>query len=301
MACLAAVPALAVYRGEGRTQAQNHRSAIQDARKLLTRVELPADATRSEGNPAGAGGGLSGPPSSQAGVKQVDLASWWTAGESRSAVLKYVQAHPPAGGRLTMSGGEGRCRPGQRPPHCPIHLTWVGFSFPAVRGVLGTRWLLVQAERLKNGSTGIRADAEVQWIIPRPSSETVPSGVTAIEVVRRVNRRPPTVSRTVTRRGQVQRIIKLIDRLPALQPGVWSCPAAPGDPAIVTLTFETRPGGAPAAQAHAPADSGNSETGCDAMSFSVRGRRQTPLVHTRHFLTAVGRLLGVRLTERFGR
>ncbi len=122
-----------------------------------------------------------------------------------------------------------------------------------------------------------------------------------IEVSRRVPGHPPTVARTVSERAHVRRIIQLIDRLPALQPGVWSCPAQTSTAAIVTLTFRSLPGGATLARASAPADSGNFATSCDAMSFSIRGRRQTALVHTRDFFTAVGRLLGVKLTEPTGR
>lgn len=287
LACVAAVPALA---GPGhRTSAGNRHAAVRDATQLLTRVVLP-DGARSE--PTGDRWGLGREQAARPpGTKMVDRRAWWKVDQPFQQVLDYVQRHPPHGGRLetTESGGPG-------PP-------WedVTFSFPVKTDVLGIRWLAVTMIQLRDGSTGVRVDGQVQWIIPRSPNEKAPSGVKVIDLVRKVHGQAPTVSRRVTEQGQVDRIIKMIDRLPALQSGAWACPAETSDPAIVTLTFRARSGAAPLAQASAPADSGNSETGCDAMSFSIGGRRQTALVHTRHFLAAVGRLLGVKLTERFGR
>lgn len=283
--CAAAVPALA---GPGhRTSAGNRRAAVADAGQLLTRVVLPDGAHRVSKPDHWQLGQAARP----AATPMVDRHAWWRVNRPFSRVLDYVRTHPPRGGSL-----EGTASSGPGPP-------WeaVTFAFPAEPGVLGIRWLTVSMIQLSNRSTGIRTDALVQWIIPRPAAERVPSGVTVIEVSRRIPGQPPTVARTVSGRSHVRQIIKLIDRLPTLQPGVWSCPAQRSAPAIVTLTFRARPGAVPLARASAPADSGNSETGCDAMSFSIRGRRQTALVHTRHFFAAVGRLLGIRLTERFGR
>lgn len=287
--CGFSIPALA-GSGHNPTAAQNHQAAARDAAKLLERVNLPAGATPSSTEPTGDGGTLADPPVTQRGAfKVVYEHAWWTAHESPDDVFKYVEGHPPSGGTSDTSGGESG-------PGSPT-VRWVGFSFPARAGVLGIRWLVVEVVRLDNGTTGIRADAQVQWIIPRSASEVVPDGVREIDVVRRAPGQPPSVSKPVTRPSKVHKISSLIDGLPILQPGVWSCPAERSSDAIVTFAFRRTSDGPALARATVRADVGNSDTGCDAMSFSVDGRRRPALVQAASFLRSVQRLLGVQLTE----
>jgi hypothetical protein len=287
---LAAGPALAGGAGHHRTSAQNRRAAVRDADRLVKELSLPSGATASTSDP----GRLGGSPAHQVG-NVVDRHGWWTSSESPTAVLGYVKSHPPAGGQQTLSGQTEQCQPGQFPPsHCTATSRWIGFSLPAKPGVLGTRRLLVEVVQLSDGSTGIRADAQVQWIIPRPRSERVPSGVRVIDV-ERTGSRP--LSRAITDPAQVRRIVALIDRLPTLQPGVWNCPAIRAQPGVVRFIFRDSRHGAALARASVRATVGSSDTGCDAMGFSIRDQRQTALVRARHFLRSVGRLLDVQLTE----
>ena len=217
--------------------------------------------------------------------------AWWTIHATPSEVISYVQAHPEKGGTFDQSGsGGGPGQPSQ---------AFVGFSFPAVAGVLGTRWLLVEVVPLRDGMTGIRADAEVQWLIPRPANEKVPAGVGVIDIVRAGPGQPPPVSKTVTTPPKVRRIIKLIDRLPIVQPGSYHCPPQTAGPTD-TFTFRATRHGSPLAVASVPAGVGNTQTPCDPMSFEVRGRQEPGLSQARDFLQAVQELLGIQLTSKSG-
>lgn len=289
--------AVALAGGRATTEAQNHQAAIRDARELLNRLHLPSGTTASATEPSGDARRLAGSPAVPGTPKVVDRHRWWTTSGSPEAVLSYVQAHPPAGGSFHMSGSTGQCRPGASGPGaCSVTSEFIGAWFPARPGSLGTRWLLVEVARLADGSTGIRADAEVQWIVPRSPREVVPSGVASVHIVRQAPGQPPSVSRTVTNPSDIRKIVDLVDELPTLQPGVWSCPAIPANPDMVTITFQDRSGAA-LARTEVRADVGPSDTGCDAMSFWIGHRRQTSLVRARHFLRAVGRLVGARLTD----
>jgi hypothetical protein len=283
--CAAAVPALAANGGMRGTDAQNHQAAIQDAGALLTRVQVPESAAPSSQEPSGDGGVLAHPALTDGAQNLVDRYAWWTVSESMAEVLKYEQSNPPPGGRLEAScGGGGSDQPQWR---C------LAFVFSPRHDVLGVRELVVEMVGLADGSTGVRADAEVQWLINRPANEKVPAGVRAIQI----RRGPPghTISEKVTDPSTVRKIIRLFDALPVLQPGFWGCPRESGP--AVRFGFRDTPDGPNVASASVLAGVGGTNTGCDAMSFTIGGRRQPALVRARHFLRAVGHLLGVKLTQ----
>lgn len=254
----------------------------------MRRLLLPSGTSPSTQEPPGDRRMLEPQPGHPATSDLVDQVKWWTSQASPAAVLSYLRTHPPAGGMLDGTGGEAG---GGQPK-----LQFVRFSFPAVPGVLATRWLVVEVVPLKDGSTGIRADAEVVWIGVRSRSENVPAAVRVVDVVRRVPGHPPSVSETVTNRTQVGRIIGLIDQLPIVQPGVSAgCPGGSFD--VDTFTFRATQHGRALAVASVSSDVGYTDTSCDAMSFSVRGRPEPGLVQARDFLQAVEKLLGVKLTK----
>jgi hypothetical protein len=290
--CCALVAGPALAGGDSRhgTDAQNHRAAIRDAGRLVARTPVPSGAVPSSTEPSGDGGALSQPAYTVGVQNLTDRMAWWTVGEKLDRVFSYVKAHPPSGGAVqTLCSGGGNNEPRQM---C------VGISFPSRPGVLGIRQLVVELVDLGHGSTGVRADGEVQWLINRPAGEKVPSGVRDIGVVRGVPGQPPAVSRQVTHPEQIRRIIRLIDELPVLQPGYWHCPAVRTGSEVDTFTFRTAPTGHPLARASVRADVGSGDTGCSAMTFSIRGRPQMALIQARHFLHEVGQILGARLTSR---
>jgi hypothetical protein len=99
----------------------------------------------------------------------------------------------------------------------------------------------------------------------------------------------------VTGEAKIRRLVAMINRLPIVQPGVWSCPAMPGNAPVITFTFRASASGNPLAVASESLDVREPTTPCDPLNFSVRGRPQTPLLRGAAFLAAAGRLLGVRL------
>jgi hypothetical protein len=255
-------------------------------------VRLPAAATAYPGEPSRDSDHLGRSPARLTG----DIAhktAWWRISQPPSAVISFVKSHPPAHGRQTLTGRGEQCEPHHFPPaHCHVTVSFIGFAFPPVPGVLGTRWLLISVARQADGSTTIRVDAQVQWLVFRAASEVVPPGVGSIEVVRGSPGQTGALSRRVTDPRQIHQIVTLIDRLPIVQPGFTSCPGQSGP--LVTFTFRGR--GRVLANASVQASVGPWNNACDAMGFWIEGRPQTPLVRARHFLRAVGQLLGVQLT-----
>jgi hypothetical protein len=230
---------------------------------------------------------LAGPALTVGVGNLVDRHFWWTVDSPLNKLFSYVQSHSPAGGRLDTTCGGGSSNGPQ----------WdcAGFAFSPRPGVLGVRELVIEMVGLGNGSTGIRADAEVQWIVNRPLSERVPSGVGEIEVTRNGPSGGEAVA--VGDPTTVHKIIRLFDALPVLQPGSWHCPAIRPGPEV-RIIFRSAGGGPALARAAVRADVGRPQTGCDAMSFWIGRQRQMALVGSRHFLRVLGGLLNMRLTAR---
>src|SRR4029077_3708090 len=96
----------------------------------------------------------------------IDDHSWWIVPRSPQQVLSYVAAHRPAGSKPALSATGGNMY--------PAGTAAVGYRLRPVPNVLGTRWLVVTVTPLGHNQTGVRADAQVIWITPRPPSEKVP-------------------------------------------------------------------------------------------------------------------------------
>ena len=99
----------------------------------------------------------------------------------------------------------------------------------------------------------------------------------------------------MTERAKVMRIVRWFDRLPTIRPGVFACPGFVQGPTIGVVFREADAG--IVARARYAADTVSHSlvsTQCDAISLSVDGAREKPLVGGR-FLVRVQRLLGVRL------
>lgn len=109
------------------------------------------------------------------------------------------------------------------------------------------------------------------------------------------------MSRTVTSRSQVRKIIALIDKLPITQPGVIpTCPPRPAGVPTVTFTFRGSNHNRVLALARVRADVANTTTNCGEMRFSIDGHTVRPLGLARGFLRSVQQLLGIQLISRAG-
>lgn len=142
-----------------RTPAQNQQAALRDATRLLARMVLPAGSTTSPTEPAGDGGELAQAPIRPALQDLVDEDGFWTLREPWQRVLDFLDSRSPAGGVLEEIGGGGGGVTGAN--------GWSSYGFAPVPHVLVQRTLVFLVTPLAGGGTGIRADAEVQWLVPR--------------------------------------------------------------------------------------------------------------------------------------
>jgi hypothetical protein len=271
----------------GLSEAANRRAAASDGHRLLGRLVLPPGTRTSQREPRGGGPALAHRGPGAATPNVVDQHAWWVVPRRPQAVLAFVLAHRPAGAVSGLSGST-RLR--------GITTSWfVRFNWRPVSGVLAERALVVQLVRLPDGSTGVRADVQNVWVIPRPAGERIPSSARVLDVA--VGRRsvPPSLSMTVTDTAKVSDVAAMINRLPTVQPGAISCPAFPGDGPFVTFDFRSTDGGPLLAQAIEPAWAREPTTACDPMALTILGHAWTPLLGGASVVRRSQALLGVTL------
>jgi len=252
------------------TAESNEAAARADAASLLASLSLPSGAVPSSTEPAGDGAVLSHPGSGPPVTPNaIDQSVWWVVPGTPSPVLSYIDAHPPAGSVRVLTGS-GTTSTG-------TSYRIAGYARPAVTGVLSERWLIVEVTQLQDGSTGLRADAQVVWLVPRPASEHIAAGarrlrvsVTSSLAPNRSRQRPIRV----TNRKKIRAVVALLNSLPAAQPGVHSCPADFGT--TVRLVLYPRRGRAPLAIALV------NPSGCGDVRLSLGGRPQ-PLLASAAF------------------
>ncbi len=242
----------------------NEAAAQVDASWLLTQVSLPASATRSPGEPAGDEGQLAQPGTGPAATPNVvDDHAWWALPGVRSEVLAQIRAHPPAGTTIAFSGSaatRGRTTSES-----------VAFAWSPIADVLGMRWLVITVVQLPGGQTGLRADAQVVWITPRPVSETIPGAhllrisVHSAIAANQPHQRPLRF----TSAHKIAQVIALLNSLPAVQPGVRSCPADFG--ISVRLAFYQTPRASPSTVAEIDPQ------GCGGVGLTLNGKPQPGL------------------------
>lgn len=259
--------------------ATNERDATAASQRMLAALRLPPGASPSQGDPSGSR--LSKSPTHPATPDLVDLHRFWTVPGAPHDALAWIEAHPPAGGKLSMSGASG------------VNGTTVsqydGFAFlEPVRGLPApTETLLISVTTARGGGTALRADAQTVWLFLRPRSERIPPGVRAVTIVARGLAGSSETQRTVSDRRKVRRIIALVDALPAWQPGDYACPAVYRP--HVTLAFAGRRGRT-LAIARADGD------GCGIVNLWIHGRREHALADGPLLIKKLGSLLGANLS-----
>ena len=154
-------------------------------------------------------------PASIPGAQHVQRTRFWTASGTVDSVIAYLDTHRPAGMTPSGSGYEGG--PGVAP------IASVDFQTKNFRSL---NYSVVAFDQ----GVAVRVDAQVLWAPPRDPADTVPSSVTAVDVlvVRKnpqLHQSAPTVHRTLT--GSAARaLVDFVNRLPrAIPTGYMSCPA----------------------------------------------------------------------------
>lgn len=249
----------------------NRRQARGAAKRIMSELRLPAGAVRAGSDPSS---GLLGMPPSRPGTPDlVDLHAFWTLPGDPQGALQWIEQHPPAGSRQSMTGQSAS------PGHSFL-TGFAGFSFWGLPGAAPSETLIVDVATARGGGSAVRADAQVTWLARRPRSERIPHGVRLVEV--RVLR-PGARSRLVSSPRVVGRIVTLVDRLPLAQPGAHSCPADRGP--IVLLSFLRSTRASPLAIAQADG------SGCGLVELSIRGRVQPMLADAPRLIRRVDALV----------
>jgi hypothetical protein len=268
----------------------NQTAAVTAAEQMLGQIVLPAGATQVQGEPAGDGYLLAHSFDLPIFAAEVDRHEFWTTSASPKAVIASVEANLPPGAKSSGEGYNGQ-----------LTTIFVSYSLPTVNApALGPRTLAVNAVELSNGSTGVRADAEVRYTAPRLPAQRIPPQARVLDVTMANYQSPPLLSRTVTNPAQVRRIAAVVDGLPfvaSLRGVAFSCPAlmlAPTD----TFAFRATAGGPALARVTAPANEPTTAGPCFITTLQIRGHSGPGLLEGGKLLRRAGAILGLRLTTR---
>lgn len=264
----------------------DRRAAASAADQLLGELALPRGATEVPTEPVGDAHQLARSIELFFFAAEVDEHTFWTTTASPRATLASIHAHLPAGARSVGSGFSGT-------------LVFASYSLPTVDpAALGPRALAVDAVRLANGSTGVRADAVVRYAAPRLPAQQVPPQARVLQVTVADYESKPLLSLTITNRSRVRRIATIVDHLQFLRvnPAVAiSCPILSPAP-IDTFTFRQAPSGRVLATVSEPADTPATASPCFTTTLAIRGHREPRLLEGGTLLREAGAILGVRLT-----
>lgn len=162
--------------------------------------------------------------------------------------------------------------------------------------VIGPEQLMLLAVTLNDGVTGVRADAEIRYLSPRPPSQRVPISARLVQITKADIGAEPLVSLLVPRHPVVRMLARLVDALPFFDsaPGTFSCPSFGGP--VDTFTFRARRAGPALARVSESAYTPTVPSPCALTTLTIRGHRLTPLLNGGILLKQASKLLGVRLT-----
>jgi hypothetical protein len=218
--------------------------------------------------------------------------AWWQVGAAPDAVLSYVMAHRPAGSTLTGTGSGGNSRTGSR-------FWMLDYSWPPEPGVLGARELQVTVTALPGSASGVLAESQSDWVVPRPSSERIPSGVGEIDITSHRPPGQPSELARVTNLRKIRQAVAVFNAMPIVQPIVYHCPELRGGGPVITFTFRRGVGGPAVAQVSFTEFPNLDAVGgpCTAVELTIHGRRRHPLIGG-DFIRRIDKLLGIDLEPR---
>lgn len=283
--CCAAIALQPLLAASAKAEAPlqtNKAIAQRDTRALLAQLRLPRGATRTYTQP---------PlpelvPPKVSGDNTIAVSGWWVTNKAPGTVIAYVKAHRRAERGIYQVETE--------PPSTVIFVWTIDGEH------LYSQQLQVTVATLADGRTGIMAQAQSKWMVPRPLNERVPSAVRSVAITLRVGVGTGGMKHQHTRRylferaATVSSIVNAFDAMPISQPSLfYSCPAMFAGMPSLTLQFRSSTG---ATLAHAsvhvyPGPNGASGwIGCDPIDFWIGTRQQSPLTsHT--FVTRIARLI----------
>lgn len=196
---------------------------------------------------------------------EVHLTTYWEAPGSPRAVLAWEVAHVPR--EYTPECGS----PGPPPWSCGFEIPSPGVPLGITsQGVLIGRILDVEVASAGRGRTGIRLDAWVAWVQPRPASSVIPPTARTVTIANTGGGRPPAPV-TITDPATVRKLAARIDGL-ALSTTAVGTPCPPPQGPYLSLTFRARPGGPVLALAR-------TGQGCYTVALTVGGEQQPALAN----------------------
>jgi hypothetical protein len=286
----APAPRASSPRASSPTNRAHRRAAQSDAATLVTKLNLPPGATRVGSEPAHDHGYLHPLPKLESPLATATAHAWWTVHGDPRSVIAAIEADPPAGATQTGTGSGADSKTGTSELE-------VDYSWPPVTGVLRSRLLQVTVTSIGDGRTGVLAEAQSVWIVPRSASERIPATTQIVQITSTVPGAARGGNLTVTRAARVRAIVALLNALPTVQPGAIPCPAFP-DPKLITMTFRTRSAGPALAvlrffdyRPWRAAGSGQ----CDPVQLSIGGRPRTAL-DGGTFIHQIERIIGQSIT-----
>jgi hypothetical protein len=254
---------------------------------LLSSLVMPAGTTIAPGEPSDDSGSLARPPIQFWVTAQVDRPAFWISGVSPDSVIGSINANLPTGAKC---GGVGLVN----------RASFVICTLPLIHGTaLGPRQLVVMAAPLTDGTVGVRADAQVQYVAPRPYRERIPRQAHLLEIT--IRSRPGRLaSLRVTSLSKVRALATVVNALPfagAAFPGSTRCPGLSGAVPVDTFTFRARAGQILASVTEA-ADTPVVDNPCETASLRIRGHREPQLQNGGLLLQKARAVLGVTLARR---
>jgi hypothetical protein len=292
------VVAVSSATGQGSRLQENKLTAQQDARVLLARLRLPEDVKTSSRRPTEDGTQTnSSPPVSSVGDSDH---GWWTSSGAPQTIVNYIRSHRPDGAKLQSWGSDGNGSAGRT----ALTLMYV---WPPLRQATYNRTLTISVIYKPRGRSAIVANSQSYWIVPRPTTERVPSDARVVDATLRLgrgpqgNEQPVTTTHAFTHAATVDRLIKNIDALTTVQPGlIYNCPMfSEANRPKLTLAFKASPAGPVLAKAVvdvSPGKNGASGwTPCDPIDFWVDEKPQKPLTSDT-FVNQVAHLIGADIS-----
>ena len=216
----------------------------------------------------------------------VSKTAWWLVPGTMDATLAWITAHRPVGFAF---GGSGYSS-----DRSGVTNRFDQFTLPNVPNVISERSLYVTVASDGAGSTALRVDSQVSWLPQKSPAERIPAAAKVVTIlaepglagggpVREVTRFHPPV--TVTNPATVTKIAKVVDGLPLMPPGVFSCPADNGQG--LRLTFRATKDGPVLAQVTAEMN------GCGTVGLTVGGKRMPVLWGGARMAQQVLKLAGI--------
>jgi hypothetical protein len=272
------------------TLAGNEAAAKADAAKLLSEVALPSGARRLGAEPSGDHGYLK--PLAHLVTTTIGFVHtrWWrVTGATPGQVIAAVRASPPRDRASTSPSGVSGTG---------SSATGVIFYLKDVPGVLDSRMIEVTATALPDGATGVLAQSQSIWVVPRTAASMIPATTRVVSVSETTTGGRVLHSGTVTGASRVRAALHYFNGLRPTQPFVYNCPAAIHEPDVVTVKFLSSKRGAPLATASFTGNVSQRGSGgttpCNPVELRIGAKAPVGLLSD-DYISSLNHLLGTHI------